>query len=100
MDSKKQRAGCELTGPALALYIQCWEGKMPQRRVQIGQVWKNNRTGETYLVTKIYTEALATVAVLRKTGAETEAMLRVKVAPQGDGQTLPGFSSAQESGEF
>ena len=89
-----------MTGPALALYIQCWEGKMPQRRVQIGQVWKNNRTGETYLVTKIYTEALATVAVLRKTGAEMEAMLRVKVERQGDGQTLPGFSSAQESGEF
>ena len=73
---------------------------MPLRRIQIGQVWKKNETGETYLVTKLYNEALATVAVLRKTGAETEAMLRIKVERAGDVQTLPGFSFAQESDEF
>jgi hypothetical protein len=69
---------------------------MPVPRIQIGQVWKKNATGETYLITKLYTEALATVAVLRKTGAETEALLRVKIERAGDGQTLPGFSYAQE----
>jgi hypothetical protein len=73
---------------------------MPMRRIQIGQVWKKNESGETYLVTKLYTEALATMAVLRKTGAETEAMLRIKVERAGDAQTLPGFSFAQESEEF
>ncbi len=70
------------------------------RRIQIGQVWKKNETGETYLVTKLYTEALATVAVLRKTGAETESMLRVKVERDGDAQTIPGFTFAQECEEF
>ena len=73
---------------------------MPLRRVQIGQVWRKEDTGETYLVTKVYTEALATVAVLRKTGAETETMLRVRVERVGDGQTLPGFSPPPESIDF
>ena len=73
---------------------------MPVRRVQMGQVWKNNETGHTYLVTKVYTEVLATYAVLRKTGAETEAILRVKVERIGEGFNLPGFTFAQESEEF
>ncbi len=73
---------------------------MPVRRIQIGQVWRRDETGETYLVTKLYTEALATFAVLRKTGAETEAMLRVKVERAGDAQNLPGFSFAQAFEEF
>ncbi len=73
---------------------------MPVRRIQIGQLWKKDGSGETYLVTKLYTEALATIAVLRKTGAETESMLRIKVERVGDLQTLPGFAFAQESEEF
>ena len=73
---------------------------MPVRRIQIGQVWEKIGTGETYLVTKLYNEALSTVAVLRKTGAETEALLRVRVERAGDGQTLPGFSFTQQSDEF
>ncbi len=73
---------------------------MPVRRIQIGQMWRKNETGETYLVTKLYTEALATYAVLRKAGAETESMLRIKVERAGDAQNLPGFSFAQETNEF
>ncbi len=73
---------------------------MPVRRIQIGQVWRKNETGETYLVTKLYTEALATFAVLRKTGAETEALLRVRVERAGEAQNLPGFSSTQETEEL
>ncbi len=73
---------------------------MPVRRVQIGQQWTKNETGDTYLVTKLYTEALATVATLRKVGAETEPIVRVKVQRRGDAQILPGFSLAQESEEL
>ena len=72
---------------------------MRVRRVQIGQVWKKDGTQETYLVTKLYTEALTTVAMLRKTSAEIGSMVRVKVERAGDGQTLPGFSFAHESEE-
>ncbi len=73
---------------------------MPVRRIQVGQVWTKNDTGEGYLVTKLYTEALTTVAVLRKAGAETEALLRVKIERDANGQTLPGFSYMQEFDEF
>ncbi len=70
---------------------------MPVRKVQIGQVWKQDGTGDTYLVTKLYGEALATMAILRKVGAENESPVKVKVQQAGAGQTLPGF--APEHGE-
>jgi hypothetical protein len=65
-------------------------------KIQIGQLWKKDVTGETYLVTRVYSEALSTMAVLRKSGAESEALIRVRVGRTSDGQTLPGFSPAQE----
>ena len=70
---------------------------MTAQRIQIGQVWRNIETSETYLVTKIYNEALTTIAVLRPTGAATESMVRVRVDRQGDSQALPGYSMAQEN---
>ena len=70
---------------------------MPVRKVQIGQVWKQDGTGDTYLVTKLYDEALATMAILRKIGAENQPPVKVKVQQAGTGQTLPGF--APEHGE-
>lgn len=63
-------------------------------------MWKKADTSETFLVTKVYNEALATFAVLRKTGAETDPPVRVKVSNAGTGQSLPGFSFTQESDEF
>ena len=69
---------------------------MPVSKIQIGQLWKKNDTSDTYLVTRVYSEALSTMAVLRKSGAENEALIRVKVGRTTDGQTLPGFSPAQE----
>jgi len=65
-------------------------------RIQIGQLWKKDGTGETFLVTRVYSEALSTMATLRKSGAESEALVRVKVERAGGRQTLPGFSPAQE----
>jgi hypothetical protein len=73
---------------------------VPARKVQVGQVWKKEGAGDTFLVTKVYNEALATFAVLRKTGAETEPPIRVKVSNAGASQSLPGFSYTQESDEF
>src|SRR5438876_2636538 len=48
-------------------------------KIQIGQLWKKDDTGETFLVTRVYSEALSTMATLRKSGSETEALVRVKV---------------------
>ncbi len=72
---------------------------MPVRRIQIGQMWKKDETGEMFLVTKLYSEVLSTMAVLRKAGEETGVILRVKVEREGGGQTLRGFSFAQPSDE-
>jgi len=73
---------------------------VPARKIQVGQVWKQDASGENFLVTKVYNEALATFAVLRKAGAETESPLRVKVLRAGQSISLPGFTFTQESDEF
>ncbi|HKN61786.1 MAG TPA: hypothetical protein VJW93_11440 [Candidatus Acidoferrales bacterium] len=73
---------------------------MPAKKVQVGQVWKKDGSGENFLVTKVYTEALATFAVLRKAGAESEPAVRVKVSHSGPVVSLPGFSYTQHSDEF
>jgi hypothetical protein len=73
---------------------------VPARKIQVGQVWKKDDTGESYLVTKIYNEALATYAVLRKAGAENERAEKVKVNRKGPTNDLPGFTYTQESDEF
>jgi len=47
-------------------------------------------------VTRVYTEALSTIAVLRKSGAEDQNLVRVKVERTPQGQGLPGFVPAVE----
>jgi len=70
---------------------------MVEQNIRIGQVWKKIGSAETFLVTKLYNEALSTIAVLRPTGAATESMIRVRVERRGGAQTLPGYSMAQEN---
>lgn len=69
-------------------------------KIQGGQLWKQNESGEIYLVTRVYNEALSTVAILRKSGSETEPLLRIRVERTATGQTLPGFTPAQEDEKF
>jgi hypothetical protein len=64
---------------------------MPVHRVQVGQLWRKDGTDDTYLVTRLYAEALSTIAVLRRSGAEKEALIRVRVERTPQGQTLPGY---------
>jgi hypothetical protein len=73
---------------------------MPVPKIQIGQLWKKDGTGDTYLVTRVYTEALSTIAVLRKSGSEGEALIRVRVERAGGGLNIVGFSPAQEDERF
>jgi hypothetical protein len=73
---------------------------VPVKKIQVGQVWKKTDTGESFLITKTYNEALTTFAVLRKTGSESEAPLRIKVAQSATTADLPGFTYAQESEDF
>ena len=73
---------------------------VPVKKIQIGQVWKHDASGDSFLVTKLYSEALASYAVLRKTGSEDEPPTRVKVAHAGGMANLPGFTYAQQSDDF
>lgn len=73
---------------------------MSAKKIQVGQVWKKDDGGEAFLVTKVYNEALATYAVLRRAGSEDEPPVRVKVSKVGASASLPGFSYTQESGDF
>ena len=73
---------------------------MPVGKIQVGQVWKKDDSGESYLITKVYNEAIATFALLRKTGAEAEGTVKVKVDQRGPTQALPGFTYTQESDQF
>jgi hypothetical protein len=66
------------------------------RSLLLGQVWKNNASGDNYLVTKVYQEVFSTFAVLRKVGDETAGTVRVKVQKTADGVSLPGYTFTQE----
>ena len=86
---------------AMRLTVVCGDNRVGMMansvsKIQIGQLWKKDGTGDTYLVTRVYSEALSTMATLRKSGSETEALVRVKVDRTTEGQTLIGFSPAQE----
>jgi hypothetical protein len=69
---------------------------MSLSKIQIGQLWKKNDTRDIYLVTRLYNEALSTMVIMRKSGSEGEALIRVKVERTPKGQTIPGFTPAQE----
>lgn len=98
IDSELDASTCLAVIDALreSVYIR----SVPAKKIQLGQVWKNNETGESFLVTKTYAEALGTYAVLRKAGSETEPPVRVKVAHSNGTANLPGFTFTQESDEF
>ena len=68
--------------------------------IQLGQLWKLNETGDTWLVTKIYSEVFASYAVMRKVGGTDADVRRVKVDKSGDGVSLPGFTFTQDSEAF
>jgi hypothetical protein len=78
-----------------ALYSQN-RSLMSVSKIQIGQLWKKDGTGDIYLVTRLYSEALNTMVILRKSGAEDEAQTRIRVERAAGGQKIPGFSPAQD----
>jgi hypothetical protein len=69
-------------------------------RIKVGEMWKQDSSGDSYLITKVYNEALATYAVLRKAGSENDPPLKVKVDRQAATGALPGFTHAQQTDDF
>ena len=68
--------------------------------VQLGQVWRENETGEDFLITKVYQELFNSYAVLRKVDDIAEDVRRVKVEKSSDGISIAGFTFARDSGSF
>jgi len=68
--------------------------------IQLGQLWKLNDSGDTWLVTKVYSEVFSSYAVLRKVGGADSDVRRVKVDKSSAEATLPGFTFAQGSDAF
>ena len=75
---------------------------MSVKSILLGQVWRNDQTGQDYLVTKIYSEVFTQYAMLRTVNAAAAATdtVRVKIQKTADGATLPGYTFTQESQEF
>ena len=71
---------------------------MAVKAIQLGQVWRQDTSGQDYLVTKVYSEVFSQFAVLRpaEVTAPDAPVVKVKVSKSGDGMTLPGFSFTQE----
>jgi hypothetical protein len=71
---------------------------MAVKSIQLGQVWRNDESGQDYLVTKVYSEVFSQFAVLRpaEVTAPDAPTVRVKVAKGGGGASLPGFTFTQE----
>jgi hypothetical protein len=70
------------------------------KAIKLGQVWRNDRDGQDYLVTKVYNEVFTQYAVLRPAGlsAPDAPTVRVKVTKAAEGASLPGYTFTQEGG--
>ena len=71
---------------------------MAVKSIQLGQVWRNDASGQDFLVTKVYSEVFSQFAVLRpaEVTAPDASTVRVKVTKGAQGATLPGFTFTQE----
>jgi hypothetical protein len=74
---------------------------MAVKAIQPGQIWRHDQSGKTFLVTKVYKEALAQFAMLRPADSSTPSeSVRVHVKKTADGANLPGYTFAQDGQEF
>jgi hypothetical protein len=75
---------------------------MAVKTIQLGQVWRNDLSGQIYLVTKLYTEVFAQFAVLRHADSDAASgeTIRLKVVKTASGATLPGYTYTQDAQEF
>ena len=71
---------------------------MAVKSIQLGQVWRNDQDGQDYLVTKLYSEVFSQYAMLRPAmvSAPDAPTVRVKVAKNAAGASLPGYTFTQE----
>ena len=75
---------------------------MAVKSIQLGQVWRNDQSGQDFLVTKLYSEVFATYAMLRQanSNAANAETVRIKVQKTGDSASLPGYTYTQDAQDF
>jgi hypothetical protein len=68
------------------------------KSIQLGQVWRQDATGQDFLITKLYNEVFTQYATLRpaEVTAPDAPIVKVKVTKSSDGVALPGFTFTQE----
>jgi hypothetical protein len=78
--------------------LESKENLVAVKSIKLGQVWRQDASGQDYLVTKVYSEVFSQYAVLRpaEVNAPDAPVVKVKVAKAVDGVSLPGFSFTQE----
>ena len=72
---------------------------MAVKSIQLGQVWRQDQSGQDFLVTKVYNEVFSQFAILRlaESNAPDVPTVRVKAAKGSEGFSLPGYTFTQES---
>lgn len=75
---------------------------MAVKAIQLGQVWRNDESGNNFLVTKVYSELFTQYAMLRPADvtAPDADTIRVKVSKSADGVALPGYTFTQDLQDF
>ena len=68
------------------------------KSIKLGQVWRQDATGQDHLVTKVYSEVFTQYAMLRPAGitAPDAPTVRIKVTKSPQGATLPGYAFTQD----
>lgn len=71
---------------------------MAVKSVQLGQVWRQDGSGQDYLVTKVYSEVFTQYALLRpaEVSAPEAPTLKVRVTKSAEGVSLAGYTFTQE----
>jgi hypothetical protein len=71
---------------------------MAVKAIQLGQVWREETSGQSFLVTKLYNEVFSQFAMLRPADASAPSAetRRVKVAKTPQGLLLPGYVFTQD----
>lgn len=69
---------------------------MKVKKVCTGQMWKNEESGEIFVVTSLYKDVLASYALLRTVRQDgQEGNRRAKVVRTASGEGISGFSLAE-----
>ena len=69
---------------------------MSVKKVSTGQMWKNEESGEVYVVTSLYKDVLASYALLRTVDQNLDqGNKRAKVVRTSAGEGLMGFTLAE-----